>query len=59
LQSDVVQALATIEACPVKLMLLNQAKTASKGGYDYGYGYGYGHSHEQARSGLSSLSTQS
>jgi len=57
LKSDVVQALATIEACPVKLMLLNQAKTASKGGYGYGYGYGYGH--DRARSGLSSLSTQS
>jgi protein-tyrosine kinase len=57
LQSDVVQALATIEACPVKLMLLNQAKTASKGGYGYGYGDGYGY--EQSRPGLSSLSTQS
>jgi len=54
LQSDVVQALATIEACPVKLMLLNQATIASKGGYGYGYGYG----HEQARPGLSSLSMQ-
>ncbi|MDO8450850.1 MAG: XrtA-associated tyrosine autokinase [Rhodoferax sp.] len=41
LQSDVQQALATIEACPVKLMLLNQAKTISKMGYEYGYGYGY------------------
>ena len=37
LQSDVAQALATIEACPVKLMLLNQARTISKGGYGYGY----------------------
>ena len=41
LQSDVAQALAAIEACPVKLMLLNQARTNSKGGYGYGYGYGY------------------
>jgi protein-tyrosine kinase len=47
LQSDVVQALATIEACPVKLMLLNQARTVFKGGYEYGYGYGYGHSHAE------------
>ena len=39
LQSDVAQALAAIEACPVKLMLLNQARTNSKGGYGYGYGY--------------------
>lgn len=37
LQSDVAQALAAIEACPVKLMLLNQARTISKGGYGYGY----------------------
>lgn len=39
LQSDMAQALAAIEACPVKLMLLNQARTISKGGYGYGYGY--------------------
>lgn len=43
LQSDVAQALATIEACPVKLMLLNQARTNSRGGYEHGYGYGYGY----------------
>ncbi|MFZ2389878.1 MAG: XrtA-associated tyrosine autokinase [Polaromonas sp.] len=42
LQSEVRHALATIEACPVKLMLLNQARTVSKGGYGYGYTYGYG-----------------
>ena len=40
LQSEVAHALATIEACPVKLMLLNQARTISKEGYGYGYGYG-------------------
>jgi protein-tyrosine kinase len=43
LQSEVRHALATIEACPVKLMLLNQARAASKGVYEYGgYSYGYG-----------------
>jgi exopolysaccharide/PEP-CTERM locus tyrosine autokinase len=37
------QALAAIEACPVKLMMLNKARTVSTGhGYGYGYGYGYG-----------------
>jgi protein-tyrosine kinase len=36
-------ALATIEACPIKLMLLNQAKTLAQDGYAYGYGYGYGY----------------
>ena len=39
-QSTVLQALATIESCPVKLMLLNQARTAAPAGYGYGYGYG-------------------
>jgi exopolysaccharide/PEP-CTERM locus tyrosine autokinase len=43
LQADVEQALATIEACPVKLMVLNQARTTPKDGYGYGYGYGYEH----------------
>ena len=42
LQSSVQSALATIEACPVKLMVLNQARTAPWGGGSYGYGYGYG-----------------
>ena len=43
LQSDVKQALATIEACPVKLMLLNQATSLFKNSATYGYGYGYGY----------------
>ncbi len=43
LQADVEQALATIEACPVKLMVLNQARTTPKDGYGYGYGDGYEH----------------
>ena len=41
LQSDVMQALATIESCPVKLMLLNKARAIPKEGYGYGYGYGH------------------
>ena len=39
LQSDVKRALATIETCPVKMILLNQARTAAQGAYGYGYGY--------------------
>lgn len=39
LQSDVAHALATIEACPVKLMLLNRARTIFKGGDGYEYRY--------------------
>lgn len=42
LQADVQHALASIDACPVKMMVLNQAKSGLQGGYGgYGYGYGY------------------
>lgn len=41
LQSEITQALATIEACPVKLMVLNRANTVGAGGYGYRYGYRY------------------
>lgn len=43
LRSDVQEALATIEACPVKMMVLNQARSTMTGGYGYGYGKGYGY----------------
>jgi protein-tyrosine kinase len=48
LQSEVKQALATIDACPVKLLLLNRASSLFKGGYGYSYGYGsvYGHNNQ-------------
>lgn len=42
LRSDVQDALTTIEACPVKMVVFNQARSAMTGGYGYGYGYGYG-----------------
>ncbi len=42
------QALATIENCPVKMMLLNQVRGEANGAYGYGYGYGYGYEHEEA-----------
>ena len=48
LQSDVQHALSNIETCPVKLLILNQARTASMGTYGYGYGYGYGANGDQA-----------
>jgi receptor protein-tyrosine kinase len=42
-QSAVKQALATIEECPVKMMMLNKGRGASSSDtYGYGYGYGYG-----------------
>ena len=40
-QAAVADALATIEACPVRLMLLNQAPVGAQAAYGYGYGYGY------------------
>ncbi|HJW23700.1 MAG TPA: XrtA-associated tyrosine autokinase [Rhodocyclaceae bacterium] len=41
LQSEVMQALAAIESCPVKHVILNKAKADFKKGYSYGYGYAY------------------
>lgn len=43
LQSQVRHALATIESCPVKLMVLNQARGGDQSSYGYGYGHGYGY----------------
>jgi protein-tyrosine kinase len=41
--ADVRNAVATIENCPVKMLVLNQATGHGDGhGYGYGYGYGYG-----------------
>jgi exopolysaccharide/PEP-CTERM locus tyrosine autokinase len=43
LQSEVKRALATIESCPVKMLLLNRSSSLFKGGYGYSYGYGSGY----------------
>jgi exopolysaccharide/PEP-CTERM locus tyrosine autokinase len=43
LQSQVQHALSTIEACPIRLMVLNQARSRGFGAYGYGYGYGFGY----------------
>jgi receptor protein-tyrosine kinase len=40
--ASVKQALATIESCPIKLMMLNKSRHGGPGSY-YGYGYGYGY----------------
>jgi len=52
LQADVQHALSTIENCPVRMMLLNKARTDSVGSSGYGYGYGYGnaYAHEKQTS---------
>lgn len=47
LQSQVRQALATIDSCPIRLMVLNQARSRGMGTYGHGYGYGYGYGHAQ------------
>jgi len=50
LQSEVKQAIDTIDSCPVKMLVLNRSSSLFKGGYGYGYGYagGYGYGQEQA-----------
>lgn len=40
-QNAVKEALSTIEACPVKLVVLNQARSVENAAYGYQYGYGY------------------
>lgn len=47
-QSAVANAIATIENCPQKMILLNQTRAKAHGAYGeyglgYGYGYGYGY----------------
>jgi protein-tyrosine kinase len=42
-QGAIQDALATIESCPVRLLLLNRAQAAAREGYGYVYGYGYGY----------------
>ena len=54
LQSAVEHALATIEACPTKMLLLNQVrpeKHSIYGEYGLGYGYGYGYGYGRGTSG--------
>ncbi len=47
-QADVMQALSTIEACPMKVMLLNQARVDRAENYDYGYGSASAHASSYA-----------
>jgi len=47
LRAEVQQALATIENCPLRMMLLNKAQIDSVSGYGYGYGYGQAPASEQ------------
>lgn len=67
LQGTVQQALAAIETCPVKMMVLNKARPDAIGGYGgyggygygYGYGYDYGYGYGEGGAGASTQSTES
>lgn len=43
LQTNVQRALATIEACPLKMMVLNQTRVDAQETSELGFGYGYGY----------------
>lgn len=45
-QAAVKEAISTIESCPQKMMVLNQATQAASDRYGYGYAYGYGYGNE-------------
>jgi Mrp family chromosome partitioning ATPase len=49
LQSQVEHALTTIESCPVRMLVLNQARADVQGAYGYGYGYGDGQGYGRAQ----------
>jgi exopolysaccharide/PEP-CTERM locus tyrosine autokinase len=56
LQADVQHALATIESCPVKMLVLNKMRGSGAGSYGRGYGYGYGYGQEdEAPAGKASV----
>ncbi|MDP3168477.1 MAG: XrtA-associated tyrosine autokinase [Hydrogenophaga sp.] len=61
LRSQVLHALTTIDACPVKLLMLNQARGGDQDayGYGYGYGFGYGQSVSQAAESNTNVSVAS
>lgn len=44
-------ALATVEDVPLKMVMLNQARSHDQGQYGYGYGYGYGRRGARAQAG--------
>jgi exopolysaccharide/PEP-CTERM locus tyrosine autokinase len=45
-QAAVREAVATIDACPLKMMVLNKATQSASDRYGYGYAYGYGYGNE-------------
>lgn len=55
LRSQVLHALTTIDACPVKLLMLNQARGGDQDAYGYGYGYGFGYGQSASQAAESNL----
>lgn len=46
-QAAVMEALSTIESCPLKMLVLNKATQSASDRYGYGYAYGYGYGNEK------------
>jgi len=46
-EAAVKEAVSTIESCPVKMTILNQARQSAAEGYGYGYSLAYGYGHEK------------
>lgn len=46
-EAAVKEAIGTIDACPVKMMVLNQVRQAAPEGYGYGYSFAYGYGNEK------------
>ncbi len=46
-EAAVKEAVATIDACPVKMAILNQARQSAPEGYGYGYSFAYGYGNEK------------
>jgi exopolysaccharide/PEP-CTERM locus tyrosine autokinase len=59
LQSQVQHALSTIEACPVKMVVLNQARGGDQDAYGYGYGYGFGYGQSASQAAASNVPVSS
>lgn len=59
LRSQVLHALTTIDACPVKLLMLNQARGGDQDAYGYGYGYGFGYGQSASQAAESNVQVSS
>ena len=51
--------LGTIDACPVKMVVLNQARGGDQDAYGYGYGYGFGYGQSASQAAASNVPVSS